>query len=45
MSDQPYSHATDGLKWNTGLIEFIDKNGDNKFKYLADASKMSSKNW
>ena len=40
VSDQPYSSMPGWFKnWeDTGLIEFIDKNGDNKIQYLADAS-------
>ena len=45
VSDQPYSSMPGWFKnWeDTGLIEFIDKNGDNKIQYLADASKNELK--
>ena len=45
VSDQPYSSMPVWFKnWeDTGLIEFIDKNGDNKIQYLADASKNELK--
>ena len=45
VSDQPYSSMPLWFKnWeDTGLIEFIDKNGDNKIQYLADASKNELK--
>ena len=45
VSDQPYSSMPGWFKnWEeTGLIEFIDKNGDNKIQYLADASKNELK--
>ena len=45
VSDQPYSSMPRWFKnWeDTGLIEFIDKNGDNKIQYLADASKNELK--
>ena len=45
VSDQPYSSMPGWFKnWeDTGLIEFIDKNGDNKIQYVADASKNELK--
>ena len=45
VSDQPYSSMPGWFKnWeDTGLIEFTDKNGDNKIQYLADASKNELK--
>ena len=45
VSNQPYSSMPSWFKnWeDTGLIEFIDKNGDNKIQYLADASKNELK--
>ena len=45
VSNQPYSSMPGWFKnWeDTGLIEFIDKNGDNKIQYLADASKNELK--
>ena len=45
VSDQPYSSMPVWFKnWeDTGLIEFVDKNGDNKIQYLADASKNELK--
>ena len=45
VSDQPYSSMPVWFKnWeDTGLIEFIDKNGDDKIQYLADDSKNELK--
>ena len=45
VSNQPYSSMPSWFKnWeNTGLIEFIDKNGDDKIQYLADDSKNELK--
>ena len=45
VSNQPYSSMPSWFKnWeDTGLIEFIDKNGDDKIQYLADDSKNELK--
>ena len=45
VSNKPYSSMPRWFKnWeDTGLIEFVDKNGDNKIQYLADASKNELK--
>jgi len=45
VSNKSYSSMPEWFKnWEeTGLIEFIDKNSDNKIQYLADASKNELK--
>ena len=45
VSNQPYSSMPSWFKnWeDTGLIEFIDKNGDDKIQYLADDLKNELK--